>query len=162
MRVDYNVLIILYCVFHTQHCCDSMTMWRCHLFWSNFHRNSLERGVITVPVIPNKPCAGNSVCGEVQSIQVWIVTFVVPPASLVGLCTITSARLLIVCIPRAERHAVIIAERITWNTNNVTNTSESSTLHQKCQQWWFQLFIGITPQLQTSSYGELSCTLSSH
>ena len=125
-RVDYNVVIVLYCAFHMQHCCDSTTMWRCHLFGSNFHRNSLEREE-TMPVSPINPVAWKSVCAEVQSIQVCVVTRVVPPASLVPIRTAPTAPV-VVPIPRGECHAVMIAERITWNKNNVTNPSESPTL----------------------------------
>ena len=104
-----------------QHCCDSMIMWIYLLLGSNFHRNSLERERGTVPVNPTNSFACRSVCAtEVQSIQVCEVTPLVPPASLTKLCTAHTTQPVIVSVRRAERHAVMIAERITWNTHNVT------------------------------------------
>ena len=121
MTVNYNV--VWYCELPTQHCCDSLIMCIHLLLGSNFHRDILERVVVTEPVIPNNPFAVPTVCAmEVQSIQVCIVTPVVPPGSLAVCCTASSSTpLVVVSIPRGERHAVMIPERISWNTNNVTN-----------------------------------------
>ena len=92
------------------------------LLGSNFQNISLERVLVTVPVIPINPSAGRSACAiEVQAIQVCVMTPAgVPPASLELLYTVHTP-FLIVYILRAKRLAVMIAERITWNTNNVTN-----------------------------------------
>ena len=96
-----------------EHCCDSMIMCIRLLLGSNFHNHSLERVLETLPVLPINPFAVYGVCAtEVQSIQVYAVTPVVPPASLPVLCT-APIPLVIVSIPRGERHAVMIADRMT-------------------------------------------------
>jgi len=115
VRVNYNV--VRHCELHMQHCCDLLIMCIRLLVEAgmNFHHNSLERVLVTMPVIPNNPSSEPSECAtEVQSIQVCgCIVVVVPPASLVRFCTAAVLVPVVVPIPRAESCAVMKAERIT-------------------------------------------------
>ena len=77
---------------------------------SQFHLDFLERVVVLMPVIPIDAFASGSVCAtKVQTIQVGVMTALVPPGSLVPLCTLQTVHV-IVTVLRAERHASMTSE----------------------------------------------------
>jgi len=82
---------------------------------SNFHRSCHERVIVTTPALPLYTShVLMFTATDVQAIQICRATVVVPPASLEPICTAApvTGPPVIVPITRAERHAIIISERI--------------------------------------------------
>ena len=155
VRIDYKVLI-------TRSFTCSMyatTFWfvdnfepLCFLFRSNFHRNSLERVPVPVPVLPINAFTESRVSAtEVQAVRVTEMTAPIPPGSLEPLCTVTTA-LVIVPIQCRELHASLIRERISWKNHKFT----ISIFCEIIAIWLSQLDISIlTLLLDCFSYAQV-------
>jgi hypothetical protein len=82
---------------------------------SYFHLCFLHRSPVVFPMVPINPRGWSLTCLEVLTVEVGIVTAVMPPSTFVRCSTVTSP-LIIVFVFGGELHSVVITQRITSST----------------------------------------------
>ena len=110
---------------------DSLITCRYLLLGSNFHLSTLKRVKVATPSMPINTFAEFIMFAtQRHAVQVAFVTIFEPPTAFVLSCALSIIRI-IVPVHRAKWGAVVPREWISWNTENVTRPTKSSTIKKK-------------------------------
>jgi len=93
------------------------------IVWFDFHLSEAQRVVVTSPMIPlHTVSVGRVIASQVETVQVGMVTFVVPPSTFEFLGTMEIGRV-VVLVSSAKLASKMIAERVTFKQHTNTDTT---------------------------------------
>jgi len=93
------------------------------IVWFDFHLSEAQRVVVTSPMIPlHTVSVGRVIASQIETVQVGMVTFVVPPSTFEFLGTMEIGRV-VVLVSSAKLASKMIAERVTFKQHTNTDTT---------------------------------------